>query len=73
MEDKAIRRMDSDPSYFFKYQRRFGKISEPVADLKVIKERKEVIVTDSKEKADVLSNQYKLVWSEPIESEVFII
>ena len=70
MEDKAIMRMDKDPSYFFKYQRRFGKTSEPVADLKVVKNGNEIIVTDSVEKANILSDQYKSVWSDPMTSEI---
>ena len=55
--------MNSDPSYFFKYQRRFGKVTESVADLKVVKDGKESIITDSREKANVLSAQYKSVWT----------
>ena len=38
MEDKAILRINSDPSYFYKYQRRFGKVTESVADLKIEKD-----------------------------------
>ena len=68
IENKAISRIDKDPSYFYKYQRRFGKMSEPIGDLKTIINGKEILVTDNKDKADALNHQYSSVWSQPDEN-----
>ena len=68
MENKAISRINKDPSYFYKYQRRFGKMSEQIGDLKTVKNGKEILVTDNKDKADALNNQYSSVWSQPDEN-----
>ena len=65
MENKAINKINKEPAYFYKYQRRFGKVSEPVADLKVKEGDNIKIVTDNKSKADVLNQQYCKMWTEP--------
>ena len=65
MENKAISRINSDPKYFYKYQKRFGKISEPIADLRVTKYDTEYVISDDKGKADTLNEQYSRMWSNP--------
>ena len=67
IENKAISRIDKDPSYFYRYQRRFGKMSEPIGDLKTVINGKESLATDNKDKADVLNCQYSSMRSQPDE------
>jgi hypothetical protein len=65
MEAKAISRMKSDPSYFYKYQRRFAKTSESIPDLKITVNDKVTVVSDDYGKAEALRRQYESVWSSP--------
>lgn len=58
-ENKAISKMNSDPKYFFKFQKRFSKKKDDIGDLTVKIDGKDITVTDDKEKANILSNQYK--------------
>ena len=60
-ERKALDRMDEDPSYFFKYARRFGKKEGSILSLKGPKG----LVLDGLSKAQILNDQYSSVWSVP--------
>ena len=62
--------MNTDPKYFFKYQARFSKKKEKIADLKVKVNGHEKVISDDKEKAKVLSDQYRSVWSNPKEEYI---
>ena len=67
---KAIDRMNSDPKYFFRYQKRFSKKKDEIGDLVTKINGKDVTATDDKMKANILSKQYKSIWSNPKEEYV---
>ena len=60
-ERKVLDKMDRDPSYFFKYAKRFGKKEGSIPSLK----GPNGLVSDSLTKARILNSQYSSVWTVP--------
>ena len=60
-ERKVVDKMDQDPSYFFKYARRFGKKEGSIPSLK----GPNGLVSDNLAKAHILNSQYSSVWTVP--------
>ena len=60
-ERKVLDKMDQDPSYYFKYPRRFGKKEGSIPSLK----GPNGLVSDSLTKAHILNSQYSSVWTVP--------
>ena len=68
-ENRALEKMEKDPSYFLKYTRRFGKKEGSIPSLK----GPGGLVSDGKAKAQILNKQYSSVWSvlfEPLTNDV---
>ena len=62
-EAKAVEAIKKNPKYFFSYAKRFSKVKTRIGPL--LKKNGEY-TTSSKEMADILQEQYKSVFSEPL-------
>jgi len=64
-EQKAVDAIKTNPKYFYSYTKRHSKVKTKVGPL-VNKDKK--LVTNNKEMADILQNQYKSAFSTPLQN-----
>ena len=61
-ESRVLKKIESDPSYFYKYSRKKSSNSLNIPSLK----GPNGLVSDSKAKASILNKQYASVWLKPL-------
>ena len=59
--DNGKVQMQNDPTYFYKFQRRFSSGPSGIVNLKIVKYDNKIIIHDEEEKSNVLASEYSSV------------